>query len=287
MNYSDLSLNDYEFEDNKLLRIGYKLFDKIDKSIIISDNKKTINSNIKWDDYTTGGKIKCRRDYKNKVNVIVQNSFDIEENEFFNFLKNCIDKFDYNYPIIIIESKNKGGLGHLATVMNQILQPRIPIKEYTAFKIPSLFDEIYRAWPKSIFDDKYEEVEHKRTEASPSEIIYMKGLINSREKLIWDIKVKNPTDIIVFTDAYSYSATSTFIKGFQITGGAKIVGYFGNPKIGGTKEFDGSQSNSVVLNNKFGEGISPFDLGLNWNIKKKIQRIRYMQKFRRKRIYYK
>jgi len=47
MNYSDLTLNDYEFEDNKLLRIGYKLFDKIDKSIIISDNKKTINSNIK------------------------------------------------------------------------------------------------------------------------------------------------------------------------------------------------------------------------------------------------
>ena len=53
-------------------------------------------------------------------------------------------EFNKNYPIIIIESKNIGSLGILATMMNQFLQPRIAIKEYFAFKIPNLRDELYR-----------------------------------------------------------------------------------------------------------------------------------------------
>ena len=73
----------------------------------------------------------------------------------------------------------------------------------------------------------------------------MKEIINKRKELInFDNKVWNPTNIIVFTDAFSYSATSYLINGFQKTGGAIIIGYFGNPKIKGTKEFDGSQSDS-------------------------------------------
>ena len=58
---------------------------------------------------------------------------------------------------------------------------------------------------------------------------------------------KNPTDIIIYTDSFCYSACSGFIKAFQNTGGAIIVGFNGNPKIKGTKEFDGSQSSSSVL----------------------------------------
>ena len=44
----------------------------------------------------------------------------------------------------------------------------------------------------------------------------MKEIINKRKELIYfDDKVWNPTDIIVFTDAFSYSATSYLINGFQ------------------------------------------------------------------------
>ena len=57
---------------------------------------------------------------------------------------------------------------------------------------------------------------------------------------------KNPTDIIVFTDAYSYSATSSFIKSLQTAGGAILVGYYGNPKIEGINMFDACQSPSQV-----------------------------------------
>ena len=58
--------------------------------------------------------------------------------------------------------------------------------------------------------------------------------------------MKRPTDIIIFTDSYSYSATSLFIKSFQNTGGAITVGFFGNPKIEGTDLFDASQSPTTV-----------------------------------------
>ena len=81
MNYSDLSINDYEFEDNKLLRIGYRsLYDGE-----IKEKKKKIYSNIKWRFSTEGGQIKCRRDDKYKANIIVQNSFDIDYHDFLFF----------------------------------------------------------------------------------------------------------------------------------------------------------------------------------------------------------
>lgn len=50
---------------------------------------------------------------------------------------------------------------------------------------------------------------------------------------------RKPTEILVYTDGFSYSATSIFIKGLQDFGGAIIVGHSGNPKIEGTEQFDG------------------------------------------------
>ena len=56
-----------------------------------------------------------------------------------------------------------------------------------------------------------------------------------------------PTNtVIIFTDSYSFSATSAFIKILQNSGGAVIVGYYGNPQIKGTTIFDSSQSPSTV-----------------------------------------
>lgn len=59
-------------------------------------------------------------------------------------------------------------------------------------------------------------------------------------------KSKRPTDIIIYTDGFSFSATSMFIKGFQNTGGAIIVGYNGNPKLSDDL-FDASQSPTNVI----------------------------------------
>ena len=64
--------------------------------------------------------------------------------------------------------------------------------------------------------------------------------------------LKKPTDIIVFTDSFSYSATCIFIKALQDEGGAIIVGYNGNPKLG-NEVFDASQSPAPVMDFSFTE----------------------------------
>ena len=72
-----------------------------------------------------------------------------------------------------------------------------------------------------------------------------------REKFKNSQNLKRPTDIIIFTDSYSFSATSGLIKGFKNSGGAIIEGYYGNPKIKGIDLFDGSQSISNVVFENF------------------------------------
>ena len=57
--------------------------------------------------------------------------------------------------------------------------------------------------------------------------------------------IKKSTDILIYTDSFCFSAGSGFIKAFQNTGGAIIVGFKGNPKIS-KDEFDASQSSSSV-----------------------------------------
>ena len=97
---------------------------------------------------------------------------------------------------------------------------------------------------KEIIDD-YGGVKHKRSQ-------YF-GIFNSselkkhkkrREKYFNKDKLKRPTEILIFTDSFSYSATSFFIKGLQETGGAITVGYLGNPKSDDI--FDASQAPSFV-----------------------------------------
>ena len=55
-------------------------------------------------------------------------------------------------------------------------------------------------------------------------------LHKKREGFINSKKAKKQTDIIIFTGYQSISATSIFLKGFQQTGRAIVIGYFGNQK---------------------------------------------------------
>ena len=54
--------------------------------------------------------------------------------------------------------------------------------------------------------------------------------------------IRKPTEIIIFTDGFSFSSASILIKEMQLNGGAIIVGYDGNPNL---KEFDSGQSPSI------------------------------------------
>ena len=81
---------------------------------------------------------------------------------------------------------------------------------------------------------------------------------------------RKPTDIIVFTDGFSYSSADIFLKYFQYYGGGITVGYFSNPNLE-NKLFDSGLSPSLVIDNYLlnilsPEGFKPFNNGFNLQI---------------------
>ena len=309
--YSDL-YNEYEFEDNKSIKIWYynnfkrvndndiefnNYFLKVFKSQkapfelpqlnIIRDRfmiskgfkKKTKilkneNEKIKWDILYEEEEyyyLKCRFDKENKVNVLIQNSFNFYFERASEKALDCARLFYSNeYPIIIIQDHNGGGNINLLMLMHQIFQIRTTDRSYESFRLSDIskkyFNNIYwnfvdieKCKIGTSFNDTEEiidhyiknniDIEHKRTKVIDRfPLDYRKSLNNFREEYFNSQYAKKPTDIIIFTDSFSYSATSGFIKGFQSTGGAIVVGYYGNPTKPGTDFFDSSQSDSDVRN---------------------------------------
>ena len=268
----DISLNEYEFENNEIIRLSYK----IEKQSFINNNlekEKPKIESINWDlkKEENDKFIKCRVDRNKKVNVLIQNTFEFDVNidELISLVFGCSKLFhSNNYPIIIIETNNDGGKPNLAMLMIQLLQLRQVEKMYVSYKKTKISEKIHKmndegtiagtcdkiASFNNLFEisDHYNynnlSIEHNRTQP----IIYqlkqseIEALNNLRKEYKDSPNLKKPTDIIIFTDSYSLSSASTFIKGFQDLGGAIIVGYFGNPKIEGIDLFDASQSNSEI-----------------------------------------
>ena len=320
--YWNLTLNDYEFEDNANLRLSYKLshnflkdkndefkertnennliFNELTKLNKINENflseksmttkRKLLSSNsVDWNiNYEEGEKyLKCKVDENNKVNVLLQNSFNYDIDKAIPIIFKCAKLFHNNkYPIIIIESKNEGGNSKLALLMVQLFQIREVERVYSSYRLSDYASKFYNSEFSYIDPETCDEIksyhefkpdtdyynydglniEHKRSKPfiqhfSKSE---RKAINKFREEFINSANLKRPTDIIIFTDSYSFDAASTLIKGFQNIGGAITVGYFGNPKLEGKELFDASQSDSGVRNISniiFGN----FELDLNFS----------------------
>ena len=269
------------------------IFDIENKYNRINNEINNNNNLTNWDYSTKGGEIKCRVDTNNKLNVFVQNSFNLIEDyykEALEVVENCTEMFYSNdYQIVGIETMNGGGICKLSYYFQQLLQVKILqsfhlstlkselMKNYVEADIeiintdPDMYQRIdietcepFKKFDdmKEIEDDYGDNVTHKKTQYfgvfNSSELKEHKKI---REKYYKLNKLKRPTDIIIFTDTFSFSATSFFIKGLQETGGAITVGYFGNPKSNET--MDASQSPSFV---------GTFE---NSNISKKLMEIGY------------
>ena len=198
---------------------------------------------------------RCRVDETNKLNVFYQNDFefyDLETNEMLDIIYNCTKLFhSNNYKIVGIESKNEGGLIILATYLQQLLQPKICKNQIpTAIRNNTYLESVFKIYPNLLdiktcrpFKSFKDMLEHKPDNYGDNITHYRTKIIDlinledkadlykKRKEFIETKNTKKPTDIIIFTDYYSISATSIFLKGLQQTGGAIIVGYFGNPKI--------------------------------------------------------
>ena len=104
----------------------------------------------------------------------------------------------------------------------------------------------YYIFDKSYVEDDYgpniygEKIKHQRTQIFDLSFAEQNNYTKYKNKK----NFRKPNEIIIFTDGFSYSATSVFIKGIQLNGGAIIVGYGGNPY---ENTFDSSQSPTPVF----------------------------------------
>ena len=230
---------------------------------ILNGNEK---EKIDWKLTYDNGDLKCTVDDNNKVNVIYQNTFfpsNLEESII--FFDECFSSFDNNYyPIIIIEDFNRGGYGRLADLLISYINLNKTSIVYSSYRYneqtQNYVSKFYAHKPLGnceikygtyffnniIKEDNYGETPdgkkliHKRTEMFDSFIIDDNIFYNIRENTKY---IRNPHEIIIFTDGFSFSATSSFIKHIQLEGGAIIVGYNGNPNL---ESFDASQSPTSV-----------------------------------------
>ena len=222
---------------------------------------------IKWDYESKRGLIKCKVDEDNKKNVMYQSSFSPRDYyEYEEVMFKCLDSFySNNYEIIVIESKNGGGLSELCFPMTQYLRPKILGTVPTSQKDTDLNYEYFMKGDENLnpetckpydsreklsrnsVDDYGNGVIHNRTKEFDLYSIYSKKFMEEkRRKYNETNNTKKPTEIIIFTDGYTFSCGSIFIKNMQVYGSAIVVGYRANKNITDKKDFDASQSNSAV-----------------------------------------
>ena len=272
---------------------------KIKKGKIKEETK--LLSAIQWD-YRTQEEngIRCKVDEVRKINVIVQENFNLKYDSAIDVMKKCVSAFYQNdYKIIIIENLNGGGSGRLALIFNQLIQIKIQNRVYMATNQKTDIKNIFRdSWLTTFtefetckffnyydFDKAFDGITNDYSSINET-ILHKKSkfmdwlnkedrkkLKDAREELYKYGKLKKPTDIILFTDSYSFSATSIFIKSFQNTGGAILVGYNGNPKIG-KEYFDASQSASSVIDFSFTQTYKNL-ISMGW----KVGGITYLEEF--------
>ena len=196
---------------------------EIEQKFIEKKNKTRKLQQSIWDmDFQ--GKIKFKVDHLNKVNVIVQRTFNfykIENNRikpdknYYKFFILMYNKMKGNkYPIVIIEDFNGGGLIESVFFLLNTINPELTLNSLNiAIKLSD------NNIPYEI-DDYGNGIKHKR---SKIENVYFHKIYDLFKKL--KSHTRNTNEIIVFTDSFSYSATSLFIKNLQESGNAIIVGY--------------------------------------------------------------
>ena len=248
--YELINITEYGFEISKN-NLNYAIQDK---------SNKTLKSQIKWK-YNFENIFKCG--IYNKTNIYYIDSFSTKYMEKF-LLKiiKCAEFFDKNQnPIFLITNMNGGGLALISKYLIEILSPHSSSLFYNRIRKTKAFVDIDKSiyftsdkckiissidYLKETFKVKYgDNVQDNLTDLS----LLLDGLVRSEiDDIKYDLKnPRKPTDIIVFTDGFSFSATSIFLKLLQHSGGAITVGYFGNPKKRGEVIFDSSQSPSAII----------------------------------------
>ena len=220
-----------------------------------------------WDYVTQDGGLRCKIDNENKVNFYSVSSFSGQnEQDFINVLNYCtIGILNNTHPIIVLVYQNGGGSIMLSNIFQEMVQPDMVSRTFFSYKAGNKtvkglnnilkyvtlsdphtckkFESGEELMKETETDDYGDGVTHTRTK--PSLLVYQetRRIIDPAKS---QLPRRKPTEIIVFTDSYSFSAASIFTKGLREAGGAIMVGYNGYPGSP-SKTFDIGQSPTQVL----------------------------------------
>ena len=245
--------------------------------------KETVNNKKRSEEnsYSSNdGSIQCMFLKESEMNVLIIPTFDTEdENSFIETEWKCTEMFDSNnYPIIIILPSNGGGSGPLAIDLVNALSYS-PTFETGSFKITNTSELLARVvycesnknpqtcearcdkfskdlgeWYNNPTIIEYKDKNGNKYEHKISQ--FSKMIYETDNKNLRELRNKRkPTDIVIFTDGYCYSACSVFVKSMKENGAAIVVGYGGNPNSKYDDVFDDGQSPANVLGHEMFDSI--------------------------------
>ncbi|ELP85932.1 hypothetical protein EIN_135160 [Entamoeba invadens IP1] len=200
-----------------------------------------------------------------KVNVLKISSFSTDEvaeiRYYISAIKSCFEKFDENNGTIgVILPLNGGGYLDLESIIEKALSNDVDVNNYGSVRLSDNTVLAFQNGFNDLFVDtetckncynsstigsfytepvtvNYGDVKHMR---SKTEIIKTSTL----DKLLTK-NPRKPTEIVLMSDAFCYSACSLLTKGLQEKGGAIVVGYFGDPE-GKLIDHDVGQSPTAI-----------------------------------------
>ena len=233
---------------------------------ILIDEKDKNDSILEWD-YNYTDIFKCRVDDTNKINVyFIKEFYGDNIVLYIDAIVNCSLLFDQNdYPVILINNLNPGGYAVISQLLLELLSPLFSVNCYFAIRkteaISAVGENDDNTYGYSV--DTCEAKSLKKL-LKETKIEYWDGISDTLSQpfiffgkdfreMLNDLKMtlenkRKPTDIIVFTDGFSYSATSVLLKYLQYNGGGITVGYLGNPNKRNIP-FDSSLSPSAIIEN--------------------------------------
>ena len=265
------SLNDYDLKTEKFNNSDNNFTN--DNSVLKDNKTKSFNESlrdkvIQWN-YNYYNICKCRVDEEKNVNVYYISSYGgtNEIQALSQVILKYSELFDTNqYPIILINSFNSGGQSYLAQILLELFSPKITVNVYGAFRKTETFQnstEMNQYLSNFMNSENCETLTYDHLMKKEHIVNYADNISDTLtetiillgkevKKQLNEVKKnfknpRNPTDILVYTDGYSYSAASIFLKYLQYYGGGITAGYFYNPNLK-TKNipFDNSSSPSMI-----------------------------------------
>ena len=240
---NEISINNYKSNFPKKFNEIKDEYYKIKNNISIDYDIDEINWKYKYENI-----LRCITDFDKNVNIYHFKSFSPEdENKYIETINQCVNYFDENdYPIIVINEMNEGGENlFLVQYLIGIISPFIPINIYGKIKLSNSSLKKHADFlnfiknfinvntcKSCVYSDLFDNntsIDDNITSNIFS--LTSKEILIKIEEIRSEMKNKrNPNKIIIYTDGYTFSTSSLFIKYLQYYGGAIIVGYSGNGK---------------------------------------------------------